>query len=204
MVLWVVGTSGTNASLLSHNVRLRKAGSKGCARPKDEDVGTMHANRTGILLDRTGTVPFAENRKVPEGVLCMMVIRDMEQDSGLLPLEPMNGMAFTGDKGGTESDNNGNEDVSGDGDGNSACTIAHCKRIALCKKVAMLERRRRVRYTIDISVNLGKTSHFDVHDASQGFSVWTEEVPGIGANGSSSFQMYTGRSRMELGSVAWL
>jgi hypothetical protein len=138
--------------ITAHNVRLRKAGSKGCARPKGEDVGTMHAIGTGILLDRTGTVPFSANRKVPEGVLRKMavnlskvgsrcfpqpnaVIRDMEQDSGLLPLEPMNGMAITDDKGGAESDNGGNEDVSDDGDvddneGNSTCAIAHCKRIA--------------------------------------------------------------------------
>jgi hypothetical protein len=195
--------------ITAHNMRLRKAGSKGCARPKGEDVGTMHPIGTGILLDRTGTVPFAANRKVPEGVLRKMVvnlskvgsrcfpqayavIRDMEQDSGLLPLEPMNGMAITDDEGGAESDDGGNEDVSDDGDvdddgGNSACAIAHCKRIAkariaLRKRVAVLERRRRVGYTIDMSINLGNASHYDVHDASQGFSVWTEEVPGLGAN----------------------
>ncbi len=33
-----------------------------------------------------------------------------------------------------------------------------------------------------MSVNLGNSSHFDVHDASQGFSVWTEDFPGCGAN----------------------
>jgi hypothetical protein len=33
-----------------------------------------------------------------------------------------------------------------------------------------------------MSVNLGNSSHFDVHDASQGFAVWTEEVPGSGEN----------------------
>ncbi|KAI2498525.1 hypothetical protein MHU86_15985 [Fragilaria crotonensis] len=33
-----------------------------------------------------------------------------------------------------------------------------------------------------MSVNLGNSSHFDVHDASQGYSVWTEEIPGCGAN----------------------
>ncbi len=135
--------------ITAHNVRLLlKAGSKGCTRPKKgEDVGTVHAIRTGILLDRTGTVPFAANRKVPEGALRKMVvnllkagsccfpqaytvIRDMGQDSGLLLLQPMNGMAIT-DEGGAESDSGGNEDVSDDGDvdddnGNSACAIAHC------------------------------------------------------------------------------
>ncbi len=44
------------------------------------------------------------------------------------------------------------------------------------------ECRRRVGYTVDMSVNLGNLSHFDVHDASQGFTVWAEEVPGCGEN----------------------
>ncbi|KAI2493084.1 hypothetical protein MHU86_21468 [Fragilaria crotonensis] len=34
--------------------------------------------------------------------------------------------------------------------------------------LAVLERRRRVAYTIDLSYNLGNSSHFDVNDASQG------------------------------------
>jgi hypothetical protein len=41
---------------------------------------------------------------------------------------------------------------------------------------------RRVGYTIDMSINLGNASHNDVHDASQGFSVWTEELRGVGYN----------------------
>lgn len=40
----------------------------------------------------------------------------------------------------------------------------------------------RVGYTIDMSINLGNASHHDVHDASQGYSVWTEEVCGLGHN----------------------
>ena len=40
-------------------------------------------------------------------------------------------------------------------------------------------RRHRVGYSIDMSCDLGNSSHYDVHDASpQGFSVWTEERPG--------------------------
>jgi hypothetical protein len=82
------------------------------------------------------------------------VVRDMEQDSDLLPLEPMNGMAITDDEGGAESDDCGDEDVSDDGDvddynGNSACANVHCKRIAkariaLCKRVAVLMLCKRV------------------------------------------------------------
>jgi hypothetical protein len=33
-----------------------------------------------------------------------------------------------------------------------------------------------------MSCNLGNSSHFDVHDASQGFSVWTEEHQGVAKN----------------------
>ncbi len=33
-----------------------------------------------------------------------------------------------------------------------------------------------------MSVNLGNASLFGVYDSSQGFSVWTEEVPGLSAN----------------------
>jgi hypothetical protein len=37
--------------------------------------------------------------------------------------------------------------------------------------------------TVDMSVvNLGNALHNDVHDASQGFSVWTEEIFGLGSN----------------------
>ena len=48
--------------------------------------------------------------------------------------------------------------------------------------LAVLERRRRVAYTIDLSYNLGNSSHFDVNDASQGYSCWTEEMLGWGEN----------------------
>jgi hypothetical protein len=41
---------------------------------------------------------------------------------------------------------------------------------------------QRAGYTIDMSVDLGNASHFDVHDASQGYSVWTEDLRGCGEN----------------------
>ena len=40
----------------------------------------------------------------------------------------------------------------------------------------------RVGFTIDMSVDLGNSSHYDVGDVSQGFFVWTEEVPGLASN----------------------
>ncbi len=36
----------------------------------------------------------------------------------------------------------------------------------------------RVSHSMDVSVDLSNTTHFDVNDASQGFSTWTEHVPG--------------------------
>ena len=35
-----------------------------------------------------------------------------------------------------------------------------------------------VTHSMDLSVNLSNSSHYDVNDASQGFSIWTEEHPG--------------------------
>jgi hypothetical protein len=56
--------------ITAHNTALRKAEAKGYARHKCEDVGTMHAIGTRIPLDMGGTpVPYAANRKVPDGVL---------------------------------------------------------------------------------------------------------------------------------------
>ncbi|KAI2500811.1 hypothetical protein MHU86_13668 [Fragilaria crotonensis] len=40
----------------------------------------------------------------------------------------------------------------------------------------------RVGGSIDMSVDLANASHFDSNDASQGFSVWTEEMPGVADN----------------------
>jgi hypothetical protein len=44
------------------------------------------------------------------------------------------------------------------------------------------EKGRRVGYGIDTSVDLGNAAHYDVHDASEGFSVKTEDTPGTGTN----------------------
>lgn len=114
--------------ITAHNVLLRKAKPNGSARSKSVDVGKMHAIGTAIPLRGVGTVPFAANRKVLEDVLRQLVvnlskvgsrcfpqvysvIRDMEQDSGLLPVEPMDGQAITDDEGGESSDDDNNGDI---------------------------------------------------------------------------------------------
>ena len=36
----------------------------------------------------------------------------------------------------------------------------------------------RISFSMDISVNLANASHYDINDATQGFSIWTEDEPG--------------------------
>ena len=36
----------------------------------------------------------------------------------------------------------------------------------------------RVTHSMDLSINLANSSHYDVNDASQGFTIWTEDHPG--------------------------
>jgi hypothetical protein len=38
--------------------------------------------------------------------------------------------------------------------------------------------RCRITLSMDLSINLANSSHFDVNDASQGFTIWTEDYPG--------------------------
>jgi hypothetical protein len=66
----------------------------------------------------------------------MAVVHDMEEDSGVVPVDSMGGE----------------------------------------------KKGHRVVYSIDTSVDLGNAAHYDVHDASQGFSVKTEDTPGTGTN----------------------
>ena len=112
-----------------------------------------------------------------------VISRDTEGNSGLQPVSPMDSEALptpydSVDVGsevavvprkGSEVDNDDNDD----GD---------VERARRERSLVKEGRRRRVGYTIDMSVNLWNSSHFDVHDASQGLGVWTEDVPGCGAN----------------------
>ena len=125
------------------------------------------------------------------------VIRDTEGNSGLSPVSPMDGVVIPD---GTDGDNtalevdcdgaDGSDDDdadsrdAGDGDNNDVTLTELRKKLQrkLRRKIEMLERRRRVGYTIDMSVNLGNSSHFDVNDASQAYSVWLEEMLGRGEN----------------------
>ncbi len=151
--------------------------------------------------------PYAANGYVPEALLRKLVadlailgsrcfpqvysvIKNTEGNSGLFSVPPMGSEALP-----TESEELGGErqttgwaetcevevalrgDATGDAGDESELGIAHSE-----SALAQGECRRRVGYTVDMSVDLGNLSHFNVHDASQGFAVWTEEVPGRGEN----------------------
>jgi hypothetical protein len=139
-------------SITTCNSAIHEALSSPSVRNNTGDVGSMHALGTRVQNGDLVAVPFVTNDCVPHqtlrdmvvamheiGHLCfpdvLSVILSTEADSGLEPVEPMDGTAG-----------------------------------------------KRVGFTIDTSVNLGNSSHFDVHDASQGFAVWTEEIPSMGSN----------------------
>jgi hypothetical protein len=100
-----------------------------------------------------------------------------------------------------DDDDDDSDDGDGDGDGDigvpgddlfttarvwadAQATLNNARLDFLRRKIRrllrLLERWRRVGYTIDLSFNLGNSSHFDVNDASQGYSCWTEEMLGWG------------------------
>ncbi len=116
------------------------------------------------------------------------MIRDTEGNSGMLPVPPMDGKALP-----TESEELGGErqttcgaetckvevalreGTTGDVGDKSELGISHSE-----SALAQGECRQCVRYTVNMTVDLGYSLHFDVHDASQGFAVWTKEVSGRG------------------------
>jgi hypothetical protein len=87
---------------------LRRRLSKGGARARGGDVGTMHAIGTHVDFDKVGTSPYTANGCVPDRLLRILVVslsrigrhlfphvyqvvRDVESDSGLQPVPPMDG-----------------------------------------------------------------------------------------------------------------
>ncbi|KAI2512011.1 hypothetical protein MHU86_2299 [Fragilaria crotonensis] len=185
---------------------IRVSGAKGTARAKSSDVGSMFALGTRIEKKESPTgvavhskIPYAANGCVSDSVLrglvvdlatlgsrCFpvvySVVRDTEENSGLSPVPPMDGVALPtgGSCGRGGSDCDGENCV--DDDDDDERDGGDCLRKELWRKMEAQERRQRVGYTVDMSINLGNSSHYDVNDASQGYSVWTEEVRGLGKN----------------------
>ncbi len=161
--------------------------------------GSKKESTTGLAIH--SKILYTANGSVADGVLrglvldlatlgsrglpqVYSVIRDTEENSGLSPVSPMDGVALpTGDG---DGDGNGDDDHDDSGGGLGCDDDNWDDRNWVCKKLRKemekLERRRRVGYTIDMRVNLGNLSHYQVNNASQGYSVWTEEMLGLEQN----------------------
>ena len=136
-----------------HNSLVRRAAPVRTARSHKGDVGTMHPIGTRVLLDGVTISEYAANSKVPARMLQTFVHS----------LARIGGSAFP-------------DVLTVIQDAESDASALPCAAMAgdvggYC-----------VGYSIDMSVDLANASHFDVHDASQGFSVWTEETPGLASN----------------------
>ena len=138
-----------------HNTLVRKRVRKGTARANGGDFGDMHAMGTHVPRDGEGlqVVEYAANSKIPRKFFRKFVKSLAKIGAILFP----DVLAVIQD---AEGDT-GLSPVSSMGEPGN-----------------ML----RVGFTIDMSVDLGNSSHYDVGDVSQGFSVWTEEVPGLASN----------------------
>jgi hypothetical protein len=138
--------------ITKHNKALRLAKRKGTARANTGDNGTMHALGTRVRFDGVTTEAYAANMSVGEALLRKMVVSLAQIGRCAFPQVH----AVIRD---TE-ENSGLQPVPPmDGEGG-----------------------RRVGYTVDVSVDLGNTSHVDIHDGSQGYSLWGEEFRGRGTN----------------------
>jgi len=144
-------------SLLSKITRCNAAIRRGMrtssgVRSAGGDVGCMHAIGMRVEGDGVSVNPFAANGKVPKSVLQEMVAALC--CVGRLCFPDLMHLIKT-----LESDSG--VPVMSPMDGIGWDWVAR---------------------TIDMSVNLGNSSHYDVNDCSQGFAVWTEEMPGKAAN----------------------
>ena len=137
-----------------HNRLLRQKASSGTARANVCDVGQMYALGTRIAKNGVDTLPYSSNDRVPQRLLRTMAISLGHCGEKYFPqvLAVLRDIEF--DAG----------------------------MLPIPPMEGSTSHDRRAGYTIDMSVNLGNASHYDVHDASQGYSVWTEDVPGCGKN----------------------
>jgi hypothetical protein len=185
-----------------------KSSDPGCMFPLGTRVQT---GESPVGAPVHNTIPYATNGRVADDVLrglvvdlanlgrrCFpqvySVIRDTKGNSGLSPVSPMDGMALPvemdgdgtppmgADEDGADDNNGNNNADDAEANDNFRNQLREKLRKKLRKEMEMLEHRRRVGYTIDMSINLGNSSHFDVNNASQAFSVWLEEIVGHGEN----------------------
>jgi hypothetical protein len=138
--------------IAAFNRSLQSASPHSGVRAKGGDVGKMHAIGTHVELDGVTTSPYRATGFVERDLLRSTVVSLARIGRSCFPQV----YSVIRD---TEGDSGLQPVAPMDGEGG-----------------------QRVGYTIDTSVDLGNASHFDIHDASQGFSVWTEEFPGRGTN----------------------
>ena len=139
---------------------------RGTIRSAKGDVGTMHALGMRVELDGLTVSQYQTNQLVPEKLLRTYVSSLASIGNTCFP----GVMPVIQD---TEKDS-----------GVDVLSVMEGLKSPDKPDEAPVNKHplRRVGYTIDMSINLGNASHFDVHDASQGFSVWTEELRGLGYN----------------------
>ena len=143
---------GAMAYITKHNKALQLAKRKGAARSSAGDYGFMHAIGTHVHLEDVTTSAYKANEAMDEALLRGMVVSLAKIGRCAFPQV----YAVIRD---TEGNCGLHPVVPMDGEGG-----------------------RRVGYTVDVSVDLGNSSHYNFNDGSQGYSLWGEEIPGKGTN----------------------
>ncbi len=136
-----------------HNSSIRRHVRAGHARSDQGDVGAMHPIGTKVKLDGMTLAEYAVGKKVSSQLLRQFVHALAQIGSVVVP----DVLSVIQD---TEGDAGVRPAADMAGDVKDNC----------------------VGGSIDMSVDLENASHFDINDASQGFSVWTEEMPGLADN----------------------
>ncbi len=144
--------AGAMACITKHNKHLQLAKREGAARSNAGDYGTMHVIGTHVHFNGVTASTYKANETVDEALLRGMGVSLAEIGRCAFPQI----YAVIRD------------------------TKGNC---GLHPVVPMdVEGGWRVGYTVDMSVDLGSSSHYNFNDVSQGYSMWGEEIPGKGTN----------------------
>ena len=173
------------------------------------------------------TAPYAANGCVSESLLRNMVvnlatigircfpqvysvIRDTEENSGLLPVSPMDGEVIPMVTGGGDTDSDSNYDTgSDDNDDDDAETIALQKGRALAR-IALARKSHFCSVGVGLGTPLMQVSTLEIRRTSMCMMPLRATVCGLKIclavvqTGTLSYQMYTERNQTELHSAAWL
>lgn len=136
-----------------HNSLIRRHVRTGHARSDQGDVGAMHPIGTRVMLDGMTLAEYAVGKKV-SSQLSRQFVHALARIGSVVFPDVLSVI----------------QDTEGDAGVRPAAVMAGDVK------------GNRVGGSIDMSVDLANASHFDSNDASQGFSVWTEEMPGVADN----------------------